>query len=241
MSGTVIEHAGRWREKQVLRLVYEDFYRRVRTWTPPGRVLEVGGATGGMASALGEVVRSDIQHGDGIDVVADAHRLPFAAESFDAIVMVDVLHHIEVPLHFLREARRVLRPGGRVVAVEPGLSALSRVFYRYFHPEPFDERVDPLEDVAPTSGRDPYAANQAIPGLLFNGARDHLERAVPGLSVIHVERLSLFAYPLSGGYRSWSVVPAAMVPGLLRLEDRLMPWLGQFAAFRLLGVIERTA
>lgn len=241
MSGTVIEHAGRWRDKPVLRLVYEDFYRRVRDWTPPGRVLEVGGATGGMASALGEVVRSDIQHSEGVDVVADAHRLPFAADSFDAIVMVDVLHHIEVPLRFLREARRVLRPGGRVVVVEPSLSTLSRVFYRYFHPEPFDEGVDPLADATPTIGRDPYEANQATPGLLFGAARGRLAQAVPGLSVVHVERLSLLAYPLSGGYRPWSLLPAALVPSLLRLEDRLMPWLGRLAAFRLLGVIERSA
>jgi hypothetical protein len=36
-------------------------------------------------------------------------------------------------------------------------------------------------------------------------------------------------------------LPAALVPSLLRLEDRLMPWLGRLAAFRLLGVIERSA
>ncbi|MEQ8660031.1 MAG: class I SAM-dependent methyltransferase [Gammaproteobacteria bacterium] len=240
-SGTLAAHADRWRDKPVLRLVYADLYRRMRAWVPPGPVLEVGGATGGVGAGLDDVVRTDIQRVAGVDVVADAHLLPFADASFNAIVMVDVLHHVEVPLRFLREARRVLRPGGRIVVVEPYLSPLSRLFYRHFHPEPFDEQVDPLQDACPTRGRDPYAANQATPGLLFGAARRRLPAAVPGLAVAHTECLSLLAYPLSGGYRPWSLVPTALVPAVLRLEDRLMPLLGPLAAFRLLGVIERRA
>jgi ubiquinone/menaquinone biosynthesis C-methylase UbiE len=44
---------------------------------------------------------------------ADAHRLPFAAASFDLVFSSFALHHWTHPLPILDEIARVLRPGGR--------------------------------------------------------------------------------------------------------------------------------
>lgn len=52
--------------------------------------------------------------------VGDAHRMPFRDETFDTIVGVSVLHHMELE-PVLRECRRVLRPGGRFVFSEPNM------------------------------------------------------------------------------------------------------------------------
>jgi len=52
--------------------------------------------------------------------VADAEALPYPDESFDLVVGHAFLHHLPDPRQALREARRVLRPGGAVfVAGEP--------------------------------------------------------------------------------------------------------------------------
>jgi ubiquinone/menaquinone biosynthesis C-methylase UbiE len=50
---------------------------------------------------------------------ADAYRLPFADGSFDAAHCERVLMHLEDPTAALREMRRVVKPGGVVVAAEP--------------------------------------------------------------------------------------------------------------------------
>ena len=45
--------------------------------------------------------------------------LPYDAGSFDAVVISDVLEHVDDPEHLLVELARVLRPGGRFVAFVP--------------------------------------------------------------------------------------------------------------------------
>lgn len=52
-------------------------------------------------------------------VVCDARDLPFADGSFDVVVANLVLHHVEPVDSVLKEAIRVLRPGGRFAALEP--------------------------------------------------------------------------------------------------------------------------
>lgn len=52
--------------------------------------------------------------------VGDAHHLPFRDSTFDAVVGVSVLHHLELD-PVLAECRRVLKKGGRFVFSEPNL------------------------------------------------------------------------------------------------------------------------
>lgn len=49
-------------------------------------------------------------------IVADAHALPFAADSFDVVHAHQVLQHVADPVAMLAELRRVTRPGGIVAA-----------------------------------------------------------------------------------------------------------------------------
>jgi SAM-dependent methyltransferase len=54
-------------------------------------------------------------------VTADGARLPFRDGGFDVVLIRDVLHHVPEPAAVLAEARRVLRPGGRLWLVEPNV------------------------------------------------------------------------------------------------------------------------
>ena len=240
MDPRLAEMRAAWNAKGSLRALYADYYRRIgRDLSAAGPTLEVGAGFGNMKHFDPAVISIDVLAAPGLNAMADAQRLPFAAGSIANIVMVDVLHHIERPLEFFREAARVLRPGGRLVVLEAAITPLSWGFYHFLHPEPVDGRVDPMAARVPEPGRDAFDANQAVPTLLFGRHLARFRAAFPELAILSRRRLSLFAYPLSGGYRRWSLIPRRLVRPVLACEDALLPVLGPAMAFRMLVVLER--
>lgn len=230
-----------WDMKPTLRAIYADYHRRLEASCPPGRLLDIGGGSAHFKSYRPDIVTLDIVPFEGIDVVADAHQLPFADGTFSGIVMLDVLHHLQHPVVFLREAARVLVPGGRLAMIEPGMSRVSKFFYTRFHQEPVDMAADPFAENVKQSGDDPWDSNQAIPTLMFSTATACrlVEAAVPRMKILTVEWLSLFAYPLSGGFKRWCIMPSSAVDIALKVENQLMPALGPSLAFRQFIVLAR--
>lgn len=99
---------------------------------PGARVLDVACGAGLVTLPLAEsgyeIVGVDLAEGaieearartpDGVPAsfrVGDAYALDEAASSFDAVLLLDMLEHVERPADVLREAARVVRPGGAVV------------------------------------------------------------------------------------------------------------------------------
>ena len=239
MTEFLNEYRLAWDSKPLLQLVYNDIYDRIEAACRPGRTLEIGGGIGQLKSRLPNLVATDIQTAPWLDVVTDAQKLPFTNNSFDNIVMVDVMHHIEYPALFLREAQRVLRPGGRCVMVEPAITWGSTLFYRFVHQEPVRMSVDPLAEGAPDPARDPYDSNQAIPTLIVTRDRARLRALLPSLSIERTDWFSFLVYPLSGGFKPWSLLPASLGQAGLRAERMIEKALGRFLAFRLLTVLQK--
>jgi SAM-dependent methyltransferase len=61
----------------------------------------------------------------------DAAELPFGEETFDCAVLFEALYYLPDAAGFIREARRVLRPGGRLLMTAPNPE------WRGFHPSPW--------------------------------------------------------------------------------------------------------
>lgn len=230
-----------WDRKPILRIIYDDFYDRIAAACVAGTTVEIGGGIGNLKRRLSDVVATDIQFAPWLDCVADAQRLPFAAGAVANIVMVDVLHHIEFPVIFFREAQRLLTIGGRAVMVEPAITWVSSLFYRFFHQEPVRMSADPLAEGLRDPNRDPYDSNQAIPTLLATRFRERFHHLFPSLRIVQVDWFSLAVYPCSGGFKSWSLIPASFARPALKTERAIERMIGRYAGFRMLLVIEKIA
>lgn len=57
--------------------------------------------------------------------VADLLRLPFKGNHFDVVMVISILEHIEALDNACHEIKRVLKPGGRVVAGFPTMNAIT--------------------------------------------------------------------------------------------------------------------
>jgi SAM-dependent methyltransferase len=232
------DYRATWQSKPSLRAVYQDYQDRIKEALTDGPVLEIGGGSGNLKTVLSDCISLDVQWAPWLDLVADAHALPFGEAVFGNVVMLDVFHHLRFPVQFLREVVRVLRPGGRLVMIEPNISPVSWLFFKLLHEEPVLLGED-VFDPSPRSGPSPYESNQAIPYLMFVREWSRLQQIVPDLRVASVSRFSLWAYPLSGGFQRWTLLPARLAGPLVKLERPLSRWLGKLAGFRLMVVAER--
>ena len=204
------EYRSVWDRKPVLRVVYSDIYRHIINATMPGPILEIGGGSGNFKQFAPATISTDITPAPWLDAVCDAQQLPFPAGTFANVVMVDVLHHIEYPARAMNEFARVLRKGGRLIFCEPAITPLSGVFYRLFHEEPVDMSANPLKEGAITQDKDPWDSNQALPTLLTGRYSAQTQKAVPELTLRSLQRFSFLGYPLSGGFKRWSLLPEAI-------------------------------
>ena len=103
--------------------MYESELAVVQELLPPGKAVEVGAGSGRFAARLGIAFGIEpsrrmraLARGRGIDAVdGTAEDLPYPDASFDVVLMVTTICFVDDLGASLREARRVLRPGGQIV------------------------------------------------------------------------------------------------------------------------------
>lgn len=141
---SVTETWGHSASPEQLSMMYTR-YRFAAELAASGRVLEVGSGAGmGLAylrektsNAVGgdytmELLRESRRHLPSAPVVQfDAQRLPFTDASFDLVLMLEMVYYLPDLEEALREARRVLRPGGRLLITVPNPDRPD------FNPSPF--------------------------------------------------------------------------------------------------------
>jgi ubiquinone/menaquinone biosynthesis C-methylase UbiE len=62
-------------------------------------------------------------------IIADAHQLPFKAQTFDAVFALEVLEHVFDPVRVLSEVKRVLKKDGYAVFLVPSDNLLFQIVW----------------------------------------------------------------------------------------------------------------
>ena len=189
------------REKKPLRDIYVETYREMMTvkeryLAKGGTIVEIGSGGGFIKEIFPDIITSDVKQLEGIDKVFTAEKLPFPDNSVSAIFALHVLHHIPDITQFLREAERVLVPGGGIVCVEPYWSPVAKFIYKHVHFEPYDERAP---DWLIESGRPGTSSNQAMSYLLMKRDKEKFEKMFPDLQLVYQRRFGFIRYMATGG------------------------------------------
>ncbi|TBW38782.1 metalloregulator ArsR/SmtB family transcription factor [Siculibacillus lacustris] len=133
-------HAAQWAELRSLHVAEDRVEAAIREAVGERRIeamLDLGTGTGRMLTLLADryerAVGIDASHGmlqiaraeiDRAGVAqarvqqGDVHALPGPRDAFDLVTIHQVLHYLDEPTRALREAARVLRPGGRLLIVD---------------------------------------------------------------------------------------------------------------------------
>jgi SAM-dependent methyltransferase len=245
-AARLAEHRRIWEGKPVLARVYAVWFDALLASLPERpRVVEVGAGPGFLSGHARRRmpdlrwVATDLLETPWNDLVADGLRLPFRARAFDAVVGLDLVHHLARPAAFFAEAARVLRPGGRIAVIEPWVSPLSYPIYRWLHQEGCTLGLDPWDPFgrAATEGKDPFQGDAAVLWRLV-GATPPARWAELGFEAPRVTRMNGFAYLLSLGFREGSLLPARAAAGFIETDRALAP-LSRYLGMRALAVWER--
>jgi SAM-dependent methyltransferase len=219
-----------WRRKPLLQRLYHGFYDRILEFVDPavpGALVEIGSGIGNLKARMPQAVATDLFPNPWLDLVCDAYRLPFADGRVSHLILYDVFHHLQTPAAFLREARRALAPGGRIILTDPYISLTSFPVFAWFHHEPIAWRaaIDLRETPLPEPGY--YAAQGNATRLFFHRQS---ETWLAGWRCLHASASSEFGYLLSGGFSHAAWYPDRYLDSLRRWDARLSRWPRLFAA-----------
>ena len=230
------QHRDIWALRPELRAVYHSFFDTLLEAAGGQRpVVELGAGPGFFREYFPESISTDVIFTPWVDVVCDGCRMPFREASAGAVVMLDVIHHLPKPLDFLAEVSRVLRPGGRLVAIEPWITPPSYILYRYLHHEDCVLSIDIAQPFR-SAGKQAFDGNAAIPYQLVRGLRTH---PAAGLKLVRCEPFLGLAYLATLGFKRHRSVPGSIIRTAQRCE-RIAGPLGRLASTRALLVLEKS-
>lgn len=189
------------------------------------KILEIGSGAGFIKKFIPNVITSEIIELEGVDLTINAERLPFTDKSLDVIILLNVIHHITNSEKFLKECHRVLKYDGQILLIEPANTWFSRIIYKNFHHEDFDENGG--WNLTKNGGR-LSNANQAIPYIIFERDLKIFKEKFNGFSLIKKYKFKPIHYVLSGGFSYEPIFNNKLFLKIIRIIEFILSLFNNF-------------
>ncbi len=122
------------------KLTRKRLYLFIKKYASNEKILDIGSGGGYGESFFPNRVSLDIDKNKNPDIVGDAHNIPFGDDSFNTILCTEVLEHLKDPKKAIKEMKRVLKPGGRLILTTRFIFPIHTYEYDYYRFTEFDLR-----------------------------------------------------------------------------------------------------
>ena len=241
----IVQHREMLLRKRMIREVFFELYALLGSMeekyfgSGAGKRIEIGSGSSLLKIAMPDVEATDIVAYEGLDAIVDAMNMPYGDGSLKTIFGIHCFHHLPDPYKFLSEVRRVSRPGGGAILIDPYYGPVaSFVYKRLFRNEYFDKSAPAvMEHPGPMSD-----ANQALSYIVFKRERTQFDTAFPELELMVMEPIVNYVrYIVSGGINFRQLLPDVAIPALKGIEIVLSPMRRLLALHHVIVIRRRTA
>lgn len=231
-----------WEKKPLLREIYRGFHTEIRAWLRediPGKVVELGSGIGNFKHTYPKAIATDIFPNPWIDQVESTYHLSFMDGAVSNLILFDVFHHLAYPGLALREWRRVVPGGGRVIIFEPYISLFGLLVFGLLHHEPvaLTKKILWLPD-AGVNPDDAYYAAQGNATRIFAPCSHYRREIEEEWNIVGMKKYSALSYILSGGFSKPALYPESLLP-VVRALERILDLFPPLFATRVLIVLEK--
>ncbi len=234
-------------EKKMIRAVFEEFYRTCLALEArhfagvTGDRVEIGAGTSFFKTLEPDIISTDLEPGPHTDMVVDAQRMPFEANSVRTLFCINAFHHFPDPRQFFSEVLRVVRPGGGCIIIDPAYGPVADfVFRRLFASEGYDRAATEWGYLPGAQGQP--LPNQALSWVVLVRDLERVTREFPSLEVVEADVLSNYLeYLLSGGLNFRQLVPDFLKPAVRAVEKSLSPFRKQLGLHQFIVLRKKSA
>jgi ubiquinone/menaquinone biosynthesis C-methylase UbiE len=152
--------------------------------------------------------------------VGDAHHTPYGDDEFDIVTLHTLISHVDDPLEVLREARRIVRPGGTIAVFDGDYASLTFAYPDHLLAKTIEEALMQIIVANPRIMRD-------MPRLLTEA----------GLELVEADGT---LYPNIGGGRFWASAAESYGVLLARSGQLAEPVVDDWRAFQARSVADET-
>lgn len=217
---------------------FKDIYRKIycealdiiyENLADSSKILEIGsGEYGFIKEVDNNIITSDVKYTKNCDLVINAECLPFNEGELNAIIGIQVLHHIQNIDNFLQEAVRTIKPNGFIILIEPNWGPVSAILHKFFHDEPYEDKQS--FECALYSNK----TNQAVSYILFKKYKKKFLQHMPQLSFFKIKKFSFLEYIVSGGFNRNAYAPASFMKFFRVIDKILTPIISALAIHQMI-------